>query len=91
MKRHHVVLSDTRKAKMDALLMELEVAKQKASKLPPARKRGIQGSFCDPGEEHMTTNIFVGNLPPTMTEKRLTDLFQQFGETLLVLRICCDA
>jgi hypothetical protein len=89
MKRHHGVLSDTRKAKMDALLMELEEAKQKAQRAPDPRSRGVvKGSFVESGEEHVTTNIFVGNLPSTMTEERLTDLFQQFGETLLVLELC---
>jgi hypothetical protein len=85
MKRHHSVLSDTRKAKMDALLMELEEAKQKARRTTYPRSREVKGSFVESGEEHVTTNIFVGNLPSTMTEERLTDLFQQFGETLLVL------
>jgi hypothetical protein len=85
MKRHHSVLSDTRKAKMDALLMELEEAKQKARRTTYPRSREVKGSFVESGEEHVTTNLFVGNLPSTMTEERLTDLFQQFGETLLVL------
>ena len=88
MKRHHSVLSDTRKAKMDALLMELEETKQKARRTPYPRSREVKGSFVESGEEHVTTNIFVGNLPSTMTEERLTDLFQQFGETLLVLKLC---
>jgi hypothetical protein len=87
MKRHHIVLSDTRKAKMDALLMELEETKQKAHRTPYPRSREVKGSFVESGEEHVTTNIFVGNLPSTMTEERLTDLFQQFGETLLVLKL----
>lgn len=88
MKRHHSVLSDTRKAKMDALLMELEEAKQKARRTPYPRSREVKGSFVESGEEHVTTNIFVGNLPSTMTEERLTDLFQQFGEPLLMLKLC---
>jgi hypothetical protein len=86
MKRHHSVLSDTRKAKMDALLIELEESKRKACRTP--RSREVKGSFVESGEEHVTTNIFVGNLPFSMTEERLTDLFQQFGEILLVLKLC---
>jgi RNA recognition motif-containing protein len=88
MKRHHSVSSDTRKAKMDALLTELEEAKQKVRRTPYPHPREARGSFVEAGEEHLTTNIFVDKLPPTMTEERLTDLFQQFGETLLVLKLC---
>lgn len=80
MKRHHGVSSDTRKAKMDALLQELEVEKQKVGR-EPSRSREKKGSFVESGQEYTTTNIFVGNLSPTMTEEILTDFFQQFGET----------
>jgi hypothetical protein len=88
MKRHHSVSSDARKAKMDALLMELEEAKQTARKTPYPGRGEAKGSFVEHGEEHVTTNIFVGNLPSSMTEERLTNLFEQFGETLLVLKLC---
>ncbi len=40
-----------------------------------------KGSYVEPGMEHLTTNIFVGNLDPTTTEEELTDAFRQFGET----------
>jgi hypothetical protein len=71
MKRHHKT-SDTRKAKMDALLLELAAEQKKLpagdssryNKFVPEKK----GSFIDPGEEHLTTNIFVGNLAPSITE-----------------------
>jgi len=39
-----------------------------------------KGSFVEEGEEHLTTNIFVGNLAPSVTEEQLTDLFRQIGE-----------
>jgi RNA recognition motif-containing protein len=87
MKRHHSVSSDARKAKMDALLMELEEAKHNTRKTPYSRGES-KGSFVEHDEEHVTTNIFVGNLPSSMTEERLTNLFEQFGETLLVLKLC---
>jgi hypothetical protein len=80
MKRHHKP-SDQRKAKMDALLQELKAEKNRA---PPADPHRFipekKGSFVDQAEEHLTTNIFVGNLAPSITEEALTDLFLQFGE-----------
>ena len=80
MKRHHKELSDSRKAKMDALLQELEQEKKKIKagkdrSFVPAKK----GSYVDPEDEHITTNIFVGNLAPTLTEEEVTALFRQFG------------
>lgn len=80
MKRHHKEMSGSRKAKMDALLQELEQEKKHIDHVttrerPPIKK----GSFVDPGEEHITTNIFVGNLAPTLTEEEVTNLFRQFG------------
>lgn len=85
-KRHHGVVSDARKAKMDAVLLELEAEKNRAT--VSERPRGnaapdrnqTRGSFVDPGDEYQTTNIFVGNLAPTITEEQVTDLFRQFGE-----------
>lgn len=44
---------------------------------PPPQK---MGSFVEPGQEHLTSNIFVGNLHPSTTEEELTDAFRQFGE-----------
>ena len=44
---------------------------------PPPQK---MGSYVEPGQEHLTTNIFVGNLDPTTTEEELTDKFREFGE-----------
>lgn len=86
MKRHHGT-SDSRKAKMDALLQELEVDKESASKRGHDRRSFVpekKGSFVQPGEEHLTTNIFVGNLAPSITEEQMTDLFRQFGEDFVV-------
>ena len=51
---------------------------------PPPQKLG---SYVEPGQEHLTTNIFVGNLDPTTTEEELTDKFREFGEIGLY-RIC---
>jgi hypothetical protein len=68
MKRHHKP-SDVRKAKMDALLQELEAEKdqipQKTERFVPEKK----GSFVTPGEEHLTSNLFVGNLAPSIAEE----------------------
>ena len=68
MKRHHKP-SDVRKAKMDALLQELEAEKDQ---IPKKRRTFVpekKGSFVAPGEEHLTTNLFVGNLAPSITEE----------------------
>ena len=67
MKRHHKP-NDDRKAKMDALLQELEAEKQKVAKEPHRFVPDKKGSFVDPSEERLTTNIFVGNLAPSITE-----------------------
>lgn len=70
MKRHHKP-NDVRKAKMDALLQELEAEKNKVDKVSKDSHRFVpdkKGSFVDPAEEHLTTNIFVGNLAPSITE-----------------------
>lgn len=67
MKRHHKS-NDDRKAKMDALLQELEAEKVKVSREPYRFVPEKKGSFVDPSEEHLTTNIFVGNLAPIITE-----------------------
>jgi hypothetical protein len=67
MKRHHK-MNDDRKAKMDALLQELEAEKHKVSKDPYRFVPEKKGSFVDAAEEHVTTNIFVGNLAPSITE-----------------------
>lgn len=87
-KRHHGATSDTRQAKMDAILLELEAQKGRvnSSEASTARGGGSQnnarkkGSFVDDGDEHITTNIFVGNLAPSITEEQMTELFREFGE-----------
>jgi RNA recognition motif. (a.k.a. RRM, RBD, or RNP domain) len=91
-KRHHGELSDSRKAKMDALLLELEAETRTSAAMstlkdhPSQRRpRGAteqrsRGSFVDPGDELLTTNIFVGNMAPSTTEEDMTQLFRQFGE-----------
>lgn len=87
MKRHHKP-NDDRKAKMEALLQELEAEKQKVERGGKDTHRFVpekKGSFVDPSEEHLTTNIFVGNLAPSITEEDLTELFLQFGEESCVL------
>jgi len=47
-----------------------------ADHAPPVK----MGSYVEPGQEHLTTNIFVGNLDPMTTEEELTDAFRQFGD-----------
>ncbi|KAG7367400.1 RRM domain containing RNA-binding protein [Nitzschia inconspicua] len=80
MKRHHKP-SDTRKAKMEALLMELEVEKGKQKNRDPRPfEHEKKGSFVEPGEEKLTSNLFVGNLAPSITEEDLSNLFSQFGD-----------
>jgi U2-associated protein SR140 len=92
-KRHHGVLSDSRKAKMDALLEELADSAVQSRTEEPRRRGGSQdirkkGSFVEPGEEHLTTNIFVGNLAPSITEEQMTELFQQFGTRRVMWMNC---
>ncbi len=106
-KRHHVEASDARKAKLDAILLELEANTTKISSDAAPHKRNrrnnnnsnnhhrnvidsehhnrIGGSFVDPGDELITTNIFVGNLAPSITEEQMTELFRQFGENCFAL------
>lgn len=87
MKRHHKEMSGSRKAKMDALLQELEQDKKHIDHTTVSRERQPmkKGSFVDPGDEHITTNIFVGNLAPTLTEEEVTNLFRQFGRKLCLV------
>ena len=111
-KRHHGEVSDARKAKLDAILLELEADTSKlASDTTATHNRNRRnnnnnsntnnssnhtyhrsiddseqyhhrtgGSFVDPGDELITTNIFVGNLASSITEEQMTELFRQFGE-----------
>jgi U2-associated protein SR140 len=87
MKRHHGS-SDSRKAKMEAVLQQLEVDTACSSNKRPFVPEKM-GSFVQPGEEHLTTNIFVGNLAPSITEEQMTDLFRQFGEDIQHYCVCC--
>ncbi len=85
-KRHHHQ-SSQRAANMDAWLQELE-------ETPLASKNDVKqkapdklGSYCLPGEEDSTTNIFVGaNLSPLTTEEQLADLFRQFGKCVMLCK-----
>lgn len=73
MKRHHGVLTNARKAKMDSMLQELATTldskknQRESSTLVPNKK----GSYVEAGEEESTTNIFIGNLPTHVTEEQL--------------------
>jgi U2-associated protein SR140 len=80
MKRHHGAISSSRKAKMDALLHELNAETNILSKQPRPSNQRVSGSFVQPGEEDITTNLFVGNLAPHLTEEQVYDVFVQFGE-----------
>jgi len=82
MKRHHGAASDTRKAKLDAILLELEAEKDHVKKEPARGGRNCRkrGSYVDEGDEFVTTNVFVGNLAPSITEEQMAELFRQFGE-----------
>jgi hypothetical protein len=92
--KRHVVAHDDRAAKMEALLLELHREQQKVDVKQHERQRRDggrnpryappslekKGSYVPPEEEDTTTNIFVGNLPPTVTEERFGNIFRQFGE-----------
>ena len=85
-KRHHHQ-SSQRAAKMDALLQELQETPIVEASATSANIPEKTGSYCFPGEEHSTTNIFVGNLSPLTTEEQLTSIFKQFGAFLLIFRL----
>ena len=92
-KRHHH-LSAERKSKMDAMLSELQSSQPTDLTASSSNDRqedygfiddegyrpNKMGSYVEPGQEHLTTNIFVGNLDPCTTEEELTDVFREYGE-----------
>jgi len=79
-KRHHHQ-SSQRAANMDAVLQELKETPVSENADRKHKLSDKMGSYCLPGEEDSTTNIFVGaNLSPLTTEEQLTDIFRQFGE-----------
>ena len=90
MKRHHKP-DDARKASMDALIQELEA--ENSNQKPKKMNRFVpekKGSFVQPDEEHLTTNLFIGNLAPSITEEDLSNLFSQFGEKVYMLSRSSD-
>ena len=63
---------------MDALLQDI----QNNAKEDPGNANGFfsGGSFCaNVEEEQLTTNVYVGNVPPSVTEEELSELFAPFG------------
>lgn len=89
-KRHYGAETSQRKAKMEALLQEL----QHTSSTAPTKVTGthLKGSYVQPGEEHVTTNLFVGNLATNISEQDLGNIFGQFGEAQIVFQLgllCC--
>ena len=80
MKRHHTAMSNTRKKEMDSLIQELEIEKTAVLGEPRGFVPKKRGSYVDPEEEHLTTNLFVGNLAPSLTEDVITDVFAKFGD-----------
>lgn len=65
---------------MDALLQELQETQIPGQTSHKNKIPEKLGSYCLPGEENSTTNIFVGNLSPLTTEEQLTEIFRQFGD-----------
>lgn len=91
-KRHHGAKSSERQLKMDAVLEELKMAKIPSTNNSTARpsthsNRTSTGSFVDPEHEHTTTNVFVGNLPPTVNESVVAEFFSAFGEKKVALQL----
>jgi len=77
-----VSVSSSRKEKMDALLHDIQNTKKDS--FHNANENyflsGGNGSFCaNAEEEQLTTNVYVGNLPPSVTEEELSELFVPFG------------
>jgi len=93
-KRHYNTTNAGRKSKMDALLQELQTERVEKEKVRKKRsssdnyqhqhhqqqqQRQSYGSFVQPEHEDITTNLFVGNLAPTIAEEELSTVFGQFG------------
>ena len=75
-----------RKARLDAILQDIQTAKEQEDfNVDDYHVGGFvnnnHGSHCiDEEEEQLTTNVFVGNLDPSITEEQLTDLFRKYGD-----------
>eukprot|EP00939_MAST-03C_sp_MAST-3C-sp1_P003373 g3373.t1 len=68
-----------KRREMDILLEEMKQRKESGKTgFDASDLRDTPGSFHD-GDPY-TTNIFVGNLPPTVTEEKLGDIFSEFGD-----------
>lgn len=92
-KRHHYQNpNSSRAAKMEAMIQQLEMDSQDlkksnhASDVAPSSSRRdavkstTKGSYCtNAHEEQTTTNIFVGNLSPLITEEDLYQVFSEYG------------
>ena len=80
-----VSVSSSRKEKMDALLHDIQNTKHESfhnanENYFLSSSGGGNGSFCaNAEEEQLTTNVYVGNLPPSVTEEELSELFVPFG------------
>jgi RNA recognition motif-containing protein len=62
---------------------DLTQATEASGAAPLASQSSTSEKSPDPGSVH-TYNIFVGDLPPTITENQLRDHFSKFGEIKLV-------
>ena len=78
MKRHHVEMSMKRKRKMDAVLDEL--GKQMQQHTSDNQHIVSRTSGPKKYDTSTTTNLFVKNLSPTVTESDLIEVFERFGE-----------
>lgn len=96
-KRHHYQNhpNSSRAAKMEAMIHQLEMDSQDVQRgnmssshhRDTVSKSSSQGSYCiNVYEEQITTNIFVGNLSPLITEEDLHQIFSQYG-TLYSVKI----
>ena len=76
---------------MDVFLSELQEAEDQILCNRPTQQYEKEfipekrGSFVEDGEEFSTTNMFVANLSPSVTEEALTELFSQFGEIIIYI------
>lgn len=71
-------LRSRQKRQIDEFLVELKTRQASGESKLAAEEAVVKGSFDD--GDPSTTNLYVGNLAPTITEEKLTEVFGQYGK-----------